>query len=65
VDILDPQGKTLASQTYTAKSIGKKINVLADQNGWITLRVTGRGLPAAGAAYELTLTYTATQELKA
>lgn len=65
VNILGPQGKSLASQTYTAKSIGKKINLLADQTGWITLRVTGGGLPAAGAAYELTVTYTATQELKA
>ena len=65
VDILDPQGRSLASQGYPAKSIGKKINVIADQTGWITLRLTGRGLPAAGAAYELTVTYTATQELKA
>jgi hypothetical protein len=65
VDILNPQGKSLASQTCTGKSLGKQINVLADQTGWITLRLTGRGLPASGAAYELTVTYTATQELKA
>jgi len=63
VDILDGQDKVLASQTYNAKSANQPIKTKANQSGWFTVRVTGRGLPAAGAAYELTVTYIGTQEL--
>ena len=63
VDILDAQGKVLASQSYDAKSAPWKIEAEANQSGWFTLRVTGRGLPATGADYGLTVTYTGTQEL--
>jgi len=63
VDILDAQGKVVASQSYDAKSAPRKIEAEANQSGWFTLRVTGRGLPATGADYGLTVTYTGTQEL--
>ncbi len=63
VDILDRQGKVLASHAYGAKPANQQIKTKANQSGWFTLRMTGRGLPATGAAYELTVTYTGTQEL--
>jgi alpha-amylase len=62
VDVLDPQGKILASQACTAKSPAKKMTATADQSGWVTFRVTGHGLPATGATFEINVTYTATQE---
>jgi alpha-amylase len=64
VDILDGQGKVLASETCNAKSVNQQIKANANASGWFTLRLTGRGLPPTGAAYELTVTYTGTQELQ-
>ena len=63
VDILDGQDKVLASLTYNAKSANQPIKTKANNSGWFSFRVTGRGLPAAGAPYELTVTYIGTQEL--
>jgi len=62
VDILDGQGKVLTSAQYTEHSKHARMRMIADHSGWIVLRVTGHGLPVAGAAYALTVTYTGTQE---
>jgi alpha-amylase len=62
LDLGDANGKVLASQTRSTKSIAR-LRAVSNQSGWLTLDVTGRGLPAAGAAYELTVTYTGTQGL--
>ena len=40
-----------------------RVSVDANKSGWFTLRLTGDGLPLTGAAYELTVRYTGTQEL--
>ena len=62
VDLSDTKGKVLASQPLTAKTAAR-LRTNADQSGWLALHVAGRGLAAAGAAYELKVTYTGTQEL--
>jgi alpha-amylase len=63
VDVLDGQGKVLASEAYNAKSANAQIKTKANESGWFAFRLTGSGLPAAGAGYELTVTYTGTQGL--
>jgi alpha-amylase len=63
LEILDPEGKSLASHNYKAHSPNQQIKTKANQSGWFTLRLTGSGLPVTGAAYELKVTYTGTQEL--
>jgi alpha-amylase len=63
LDILDPEGKSLASHTYKAHSPNQQLSTKANQSGWFTLRLTGSGLPSSGTAYQLTVTYTGTQEL--
>jgi len=59
VELLDTRDKLLASGTMK-----KAIKTTANQSGWFSFRVTGYGLPTSGAAYELKVTYTGTQELK-
>ncbi len=62
LDLSDANGKVLASQTCNAKSHAR-LRAAAEQSGWLALHVTGRGLAATGAAYELTVSYTGTEEL--
>ena len=62
VELLNVQGKVVASFSYAPKSAHARLTAQADNSGWFTFRVTGHGLPASGAAYSLTVTYTATQE---
>jgi hypothetical protein len=64
LEILDGQGGVLASQVYRAEPANRRIKTQARQSGWFSLRLTGRGLPDAGVAYELTVTYIGTQELR-
>jgi alpha-amylase len=63
VDLLDPEGRAVASCAYRSQPPGGRLHAVAALSGWYTLRVSGRSLPAAGAAYELTVTYFGTQEL--
>lgn len=63
VDLIDSQGKVLASMKQTAKSATSSVHAVANRSGWFVLRVAGRGLPASGAPYQLKVTYRATQEL--
>ena len=57
LEIDDGQGKLLASG-----AMNKQIKTVATQSGWFNFRVTGRGLVGV-APYELTVTYTGTQEV--
>jgi alpha-amylase len=63
LEILDAKGDALATQTQRANHAGNAVKVTVQQSGWHTLRVSGQGLPAAGAPYEAIVTYTGTQEL--
>jgi hypothetical protein len=63
VECVDPRGRVLASLQSSMKSPVAKIHAVANQAGWFAWRVTGSALPASGAPYELTVTYTATQGL--
>ncbi len=65
LEISNDQNAVLKKAQYTADSKDMRVSVDADQSGWLALRVTGDGLPSAGASYELTVTYTGTQELAA
>jgi alpha-amylase len=62
-EIIDPAAHTLATQTQRVRQKSDPIETIVQETGWHTLRVTGKGMPAAGAAYEAIVTYTATQEL--
>jgi len=61
IEIVDSQDKTVATKHYTTESTHDHLKTDADVAGWLTLRLSGRVLPAP-AAYALTVTYTATQE---
>jgi alpha-amylase len=63
LEIADDQGVVLKSAQYTASSKHTRVSVDANKSGWFALRLTGDGLPSTGAAYELTVSYTGTQEL--
>jgi alpha-amylase len=58
LEVVDSHGKVLASG-----AMKDQVKTAADQSGWFSLRVTGRGLPTTGAAYEIKVTYTGTQGL--
>jgi alpha-amylase len=64
VEILDPQTRVLASLTVRANQRGGALNVGVKQSGWHALQVTGHGLPAGGAAYEMAVTYVGTEGLQ-
>ncbi len=67
LEVLSPAGKTLGSQNWTRPSHtpAGNLRVQAAGNGWHALRLTSANLPAEGTAFELTVTYTATQEISA
>jgi len=62
-EIIDPAARTLATQKHRGNQKGNPIDTIVQKTGWHDLRVTGDGLPAAGAAYEAIVTYTGTQQL--
>jgi alpha-amylase len=62
-EIHDPNTRMLATQTERVRQKSAPIDTIVQETGWHTLRVTGKGLPAAGAPYEAIVTYTGTQEL--
>lgn len=62
VDIVAPQGQVLATETYTTDAARPRMKTVTSKSGWITLRVSGFALPNGGADFELTVTYTGTQE---
>ena len=64
LEVLDADAKVLANQTYSEATKSGKSKAVADRSGWYTLRLSGQGLPAAGSAYEMTVTYTGTQGLQ-
>jgi alpha-amylase len=63
LEVADDHGAALKSGQSTAGSKDARVSVDANKSGWFTLRLTGVGLPTTGAAYELTVRYTGTQEL--
>jgi alpha-amylase len=63
LEVADDHGAVLKSAQSTAGSKDARVSVDANKSGWFTLRLTGVGLPSTGAAYELTVRYTGTQEL--
>lgn len=63
VDILDAHGSVLATERHTATSGPARLRANPDQSGWYTLQLRGSGVPAAGSAYALTVSYTAPQGL--
>ena len=65
LEVLSAAGKTIGSQNWSAqdKNLPPVLNLRAAPGGWHTLRLTSTGLPAEGIPFELTVTYTATQEL--
>ena len=63
VEVLDPAGTLLASARVTSSGAAA-LQATIRRNGWHTFKTTGSGLPSAnGAPFELSVTYTATQEL--
>jgi alpha-amylase len=62
-EIFDPTARTLATQTHRLRQSSNPIDTIVQNTGWHTLRVTGKGLPVAGAPYAALVTYTGTQEL--
>jgi alpha-amylase len=62
-EIIDPTTRTLATQTHRLRQESNPIDTVIQETGWHALRVTGKGLPAAGTPYEATVTYTGTREL--
>jgi alpha-amylase len=63
ISINNAKGNALASGRHTSASGATQLTAQADESGWFELRLGGSGLPPAGSSYELTLTYTGTQEL--
>jgi hypothetical protein len=67
LEVLSPAGKIVATQNWTKQghSSGGNLKLKAAGNGWHTLRLTSANLSAEGNPFELTVTYTATQEISA
>jgi alpha-amylase len=63
LEIADDKGVVLKTAQYTASSNDARVSVDANKSGWFALRLTGDALPPTGAAYELAVNYTGTQEL--
>jgi hypothetical protein len=64
LEIVDADARVVANKTYHAADKNKEIKAVAGKSGWYSLRLSGEGLPAAGSAYEITVTYTGTQGLQ-
>jgi hypothetical protein len=62
-EIVDSAAHTLATQNHRGRQKSNPIDAITQETGWHSLRVTGKGLPAAGASYEAIVTYTGSQEL--
>jgi alpha-amylase len=63
VEVLDPAGTSLASARVRS-SVAAALQATVRREGWHTFKTTGAGLPTGGGApFELSVTYTATQEL--
>lgn len=63
LDLVDANGKVTSSEKYTDGSHTTPVVSKVDTVGWLELRLTGTGLSNKGVPYELTVTYTGTQEL--
>ena len=62
VELLDPAGASLASARVTSSG-SAALQATVRRDGWHTFKTAGAGLPpAAGAPFELSVTYTAPQE---
>jgi alpha-amylase len=62
LEIVEANGKVLASARQTSTSGAARITATADKSGWFELRLTGSGLQAP-SSYELSVTYSGTQGL--
>ncbi len=65
VEVLSPKGNSLGAQKWTVQgpSPAGDLQLMAQGDGWHTLRLTSIGLPGEGLPYELSVTYTATPNL--
>jgi hypothetical protein len=63
LEIAGDTGAILKSVQFTGDSKEARAAINAHKSGWFALRLTGDALPPTGAAYELTVNYTGTQEL--
>ena len=61
-DVLGPNGAAVASQTWSRPSAGS-LHLRAQASGWHTLRLSSASLPPGGSPFELTATYTGTQDI--
>ena len=62
VELLDPAGASLASARVTSSG-SAALQATVHRDGWHTFKTAGAGVPpAAGAPFELSVTYTAPQE---
>jgi alpha-amylase len=62
VELFDPAGGSLASGKVGSSGTAR-LQTTVRQSGWHSFTTTGTGLPTAGGApFELSVTYTATQE---
>ncbi len=62
LSVLGPDGKSIGSAQFGADAAAKPLHVTSTEAGWHTFEVSGQGLTAP-AAFELDVTYTATQSL--
>jgi alpha-amylase len=67
LELLSPAGHAIGTQQWSkaGASPAGNLHVRAAGNGWHVLRLTGANLPKEGSPFELTVTYTATQEIPA
>jgi alpha-amylase len=63
VELVDPAGASLASARIGSNGAAE-LHATARRSGWYSFRTTATGLPQdSGSPFELSVTYTATQEL--
>ena len=61
VELIDPAGASLTSARVGSQGTAA-LQATARQSGWHGFKTTGSGLPSDGSPFELTATYTGTQE---
>jgi alpha-amylase len=67
LEVLSPLGKVIGSQTWNKEGHTQegKLQLTAAGDGWHALRLNSSGLSTIGIPFELTVVYSATQELSA
>ena len=62
LEVLDDKGAVLASARQASPTVPASVTANATKSGWFQLSLRGSGLPSP-SPYELSVTYTGTQEL--